>query len=111
MINFVEGFVKVHYNKIGTFAVFQVIKNFLSEADKLGFIQLRLDRKPCWNGPRRLCESKWFIILETRICSISFDEIQVREIGPYLDSLDFGSFFVTRGDKCRLPAIWNDTGL
>ena len=37
MINFVEGFAKVHYNKIGLFAVFQVIKNFFTEADKLGF--------------------------------------------------------------------------
>ena len=37
MVNFVEGFAKVHYNKIGLFAVFQVIKNLLSEADKLDF--------------------------------------------------------------------------
>ena len=37
MINDVECFAKIYYNKIGLFAVFQVIKIFLSDAEKLVF--------------------------------------------------------------------------
>ena len=36
--------------------------------------------KPCRKG-LRLYESKWVIIFETRMCSISFDAIQVSDMG------------------------------
>ena len=43
--------------------------------------QLCLERKPCWNGLSMSFESKWVMMLDTKICAINLEAIHVGEIG------------------------------
>ena len=71
---------KIHYYEVSLFTILKIIKHFLCKIYKLSFTAM-FGSKTMLKGLRRSFESKWVIILETRMCLINLEAIQVREMG------------------------------
>ena len=73
MVYFIKCLAEVHYYEVSLFTIFKIVKNFLCKIYQLSFTAMFGVKTML----KRTKKSKWVIIFETRMCSISIEAIQV----------------------------------